>query len=44
MGGSWFFAYHCGICYEGGGGQEKNTPNNRGGASKNFKGKNLKSS
>ena len=27
-GGSWFFAYHCGICYEGEPG--KNTPNNRG--------------
>ena len=42
VGGSWFFAYHCGICYLYGGPGKKHPPNNRrggGGASKNCKGK-----
>ena len=33
-GGSWVFAYHCGLCYEGGGQEKQNTPNNRGGFQK----------
>ena len=40
-GGSWYFAHGCGLCNEGGG-QGKNTPNNRGGFQK-MHGKNLKS-
>ena len=41
-GGSWYFAHGCGLYNEGGGGQGKNTPINRG-ASKKCKGKNRKS-
>ena len=35
-GGSWYFAHGCGLCNERGG-TEKNTPNNRGRASKNVR-------
>ena len=43
-GGSWFFAFHCGICYEGREGRKKTHHIIEGGTSKNCKGKNLKSS